>query len=115
MLVHGVGATFDDIHRQRALRVWPMAEFLGSNVTTRYFGDWIGPRIRVFACGESFAARRTTDRARGNGYKGVGRFLPLTEPTLFIDWYSWSILPIDLSATTKLFSFAKKKLFYPFI
>jgi hypothetical protein len=46
MLVYGVGATIDDIHRQRALKVWPVAEFLGSNVTTRHFSEWIG---RVFA------------------------------------------------------------------
>src|SRR5271156_6258414 len=37
MLVHGVGASLDDSPTE-GTEVWPMAEFLGSNMTTRYFG-----------------------------------------------------------------------------
>lgn len=56
MLVRGVGATFDDIHRQRALKVRPVAGIFRQPHDYAIFWrlDW--SRIRVFVCGGIFAA-----------------------------------------------------------
>ena len=57
MLVHGVGATFDDIHRQTALKVWPVAGVFRQPHDYAIFLRFDWSRIR----GESLQPEPTID------------------------------------------------------
>lgn len=89
MLVHGVGASLDDSPTE------------GTESLADGRVDW--SRIRVSVCGESLQPEQTLNRARGNGYKGVRRYLkgfPLVKLTFLSVGTVSAILLIDLSATT---------------
>jgi hypothetical protein len=100
VLVHGVGATLDDpsVEGNESLaggRIFRQQHDYAIN-----FGEWIG-RVFAYLCAGNLC--RQLNRARGNGYKDVRRYLtefPLMKSAFLSIGTVNAILLIGISATT---------------